>query len=146
MINSYWKIALFVVGVLLVVHIIRSAVNEAKLNKIEDGIIPNLNGKPAFLCSGINLLGTNKDNINLYLLGGDFVNINAKAGMSVNIMGQEYEITDVSNEDGNQVDTIGALSNKQIGYIGITTNKLDLDGLKDKIKREKVLTLFITQK
>ena len=119
---------------------VKNTKNEAELDKLSAEIKASLKGKSVFLCSGINLLGTNKEKSNVYLLGGDFVNIEAKAGMTISIDGQDYVITDISDESGEPQDIIDAKTESRIGFVGITTNTLNVDTLNEKIKREKMLT------
>jgi co-chaperonin GroES (HSP10) len=145
MLNQNLIILLIVLGLLVFYGVTykKNSEKEAALDKLSAEIKANLKGKSAFLCSGINLLGTNKEKTNVYLLGGDFVNIEAKAGMTISIDGQDYVITDVSDENGEPHEVIDAKSASRIGFVGINTNTLNLDTLNEKIKREKMLTFLI---
>jgi len=129
---------------LFVLHI-RGSKKQAELNRLSELAKIDLKGKPAFLCAGITLLGSDKEKINLYLLGGDFVNVNATAGMVITIEGSNYVITDVSDESGTQVKVIEAQSKTQIGFVGITTNQIDFKSINEKIKSQKLLTFLLNK-
>ena len=145
MLNQNLIILLIVLGLLVFYGFTykKNSEKEAELDKLSTEIKANLKGTSAFLCSGINLLGTNKEKTNVYLLGGDFVNIEAKAGMTISIDGQDYKITDISDENGEPQEVIDAKTESRIGFVGITTNTLNVNTLNEKIKREKMLTFFV---